>query len=176
MAEARKALVLAHEPPLPAISGTRVRTLNLMLQLAKRGWNVSLFALAVGEPPEDAERRKLEEICDRVVLEPFASSRASRYRGAAFSRARGRAFQERFFFSGPAARRLVGWLDGERFDAISRRSFTCTRTFPSGSRHHRPRLPQRRAPPGGDHGVKPVAPAPGGGGAPPAWRGDQVGA
>ena len=53
MAEARKALVLAHEPPLPAISGTRVRTLNLMLQLAKRGWNVSLFALAVGEPPED---------------------------------------------------------------------------------------------------------------------------
>ena len=118
MAEARKALVLAHESPLPAISGTRVRTLNLMLQLAKRGWNVSLFALAVGEPPDDAERRKLEEICDRVVLEPFASSRASRYRGAAFSRARGRAFQERFFFSRPAARRLVGWLDGERFDAI----------------------------------------------------------
>ena len=118
MAEARKALVLAHESPLPAISGTRVRTLNLMLQLAKRGWNVSLFALAVGEPPEDAERRRLEEICDRVVLQPFTSSRAARYRRAALGRARGRAFQERFFFSGPAARRLGEWLDGERFDAI----------------------------------------------------------
>ena len=118
MAEARKALVLAHEPPLPAISGTRVRTLNLMLQLAKRGWNVSLFALAVGEPPEDVERRRLEEICDRVVLQPFASSRAARYRRAALARVRGRAFQERFFFSGPAARRLGEWLEGERFDAI----------------------------------------------------------
>ena len=177
VAEARKALVLAHEPPLPAISGTRVRTLNLMLQLAKRGWNVSLFALAVGEPPDDAERRKLEEICDRVVLEPFASSRASRYRGAAFSRARGRAFQERFFFSRPAARRLVELARGR---ALRRDPGVAAVHVPvrsrAVSRHHRPRLPQRRAPPGGDHGVKPVAPAPGGGGTPPARRGDPVGA
>jgi polysaccharide biosynthesis protein PslH len=118
VAQPRKVLVLAHEPPLPAISGTRVHTLNLILQLARRGWTVSLFALAPGEQPDDAERRKLEQICDQVVLESFASSRAARYLRVGLARARGRAFQERYFFSGPAARRLEQWIDRERFDAI----------------------------------------------------------
>lgn len=118
MADRPTALVLTHEPPLPAVSGTRVRPLNLIRQLAERDWGVSLFTLGAGEDPGPQDRRELESICERVVVAPFERSRARRYARICLGLPRRRAFQESFFHSRAAAAELEDWLARQQFDVI----------------------------------------------------------
>jgi len=118
MADLLTALVLTHEPPLPAVSGTRVRSLNLIRQLADRDWRVSLFTLAAGEDPGPEDRRELESICARVVVAPFERSRARRLARIGLGLPRRRAFQESYFHWRAAASELERWLGQEGFDLI----------------------------------------------------------
>src|SRR6476661_5709966 len=118
MAELATALVLTHEPPLPAVSGTRARSLNLIRQLADRDWTVSLFTLAAGEDPGSEDRRELESICERVVVAPFERSRARRLARIGLGLPRGRAFQESYFHWPAAASELERWLAKGGFDVI----------------------------------------------------------
>lgn len=118
MADRPTALVLTHEPPLPAISGTRVRPLGLMRQLADRDWRVSLFSLGAGEEPGPEDRRELQSICERVVVAPFEPSGARRYARIGLGLLRRRAFQESYFHWRPAATELDGWLARQPFDVI----------------------------------------------------------
>jgi hypothetical protein len=56
---------LTHTPPLPPVSGERIRNWSLMRELARRGWEVSLFSLLQSEKaPSAADRARLEEICE----------------------------------------------------------------------------------------------------------------
>ncbi len=117
MADAPHAVFLTHEPPLPMISGTRVRSLNLIRQLVQRGWRVSLFSLVPGAGPSAAERAELDALCETVSLETLPPVR-TRYRRVARAIAAGRAFHEAYFFSPQAAAKLHSLLDAEAPDAI----------------------------------------------------------
>src|SRR4051794_20286217 len=112
------ALVLTHEPPLPAISGTRVRPLNLMRQLAERDWRLSLFALGFGALPGPEELSELESMCERVVIPRFARSRPRRYARIGLDLVRGRAFQESYFYSRDAANELDALLSSQPFEVL----------------------------------------------------------
>jgi glycosyltransferase involved in cell wall biosynthesis len=117
MPAARHALFLTHEPPLPMISGTRVRSLNLIRELVRRGWRASLFALVPDAVPSANDRRELEELCESVTLEGLPPGRTRRLRVAG-AVAGGRAFQQAYFFSDAAADRLHRMLDADPPDVI----------------------------------------------------------
>ena len=115
---ARKALFLTHTAPLPLVSGERIRSFHLMRELDRKGWDVSLFSLLhsvqLGARDEDV----LRALCDDVLLVPFEASawrRATKLARAMIAR---RPFQERYFFSSEAARRLLAELPVDEFDAL----------------------------------------------------------
>lgn len=113
----RSVLFLTHEPPLPAVSGTRVRSSQLMRQLAQRGWRVRLFSLAPSAaPPADLEA--LHELVTEPVVEAFEPHPVARYARLAALVATGQAFQQGMFWAPGPARRLEAMLQEERFDAI----------------------------------------------------------
>jgi polysaccharide biosynthesis protein PslH len=111
------ALFLTHEPPLPMISGTRVRSLNLIRELVRRGWRVSLFSLVPDEGPSASERAELDEICEGVTLEALPSTRARRLR-VGWAIVGARAFHEAYFFSAAVAERLHRLLESAAPDVI----------------------------------------------------------
>src|SRR5437899_10846844 len=96
------AAFLTHTPPLPLMSGERIRTWNLLRELARRGWDVSLFSLS-STKPAPAERQLLEATCTEVVLAPFRVSTIVRSARVVRDVALRRAFQADFFFSRAAA-------------------------------------------------------------------------
>jgi hypothetical protein len=99
------------------VSGERIRSFNIISQLASRGWRVSLFSLSA-EPVDEATRRELEQVCERVVVAqhtPLPSLRALRVgRDVAV----GRAFHRTYFWSHDAQRELSAVLARDRFDAL----------------------------------------------------------
>lgn len=108
-----RVLFLTHEPPLPLVSGARIRSYHLMRELARRGHAVSLFALVPDERLPDSARSALGELCERVVLEPLRPSPLRRRARLAADFALGRPFQRGYFHSRAAAAalaRLVGEL------------------------------------------------------------------
>jgi glycosyltransferase involved in cell wall biosynthesis len=117
MASGPQVLFLTHEPPLPMISGTRVRSLNLIRELARRGWRPSLFSLVPGTSPSPGDRLELEELCEGVALESLPSTRARRL-SVGLAIARGRAFHQAYFFSAAAAERLHRLLESAPPDVI----------------------------------------------------------
>jgi glycosyltransferase involved in cell wall biosynthesis len=115
---ARRAVFLAHEPPVPLVSGHRIRTFNLMRQLVRRGWRVSLFALAPGEQPAPADLDRLLSLEIEVEIVPFR-------RGSARHRARlladiatRRAVHRDFFGDGRSIDAFHRWLDGWEPDVL----------------------------------------------------------
>lgn len=113
-----RVLFLTHSPPLPQVSGDRIRTYNLMRQLAERGWSVSLYAL-VGRRPINLDHRiELEELCERVYLEMAETSGVTQSGRLLSSLVRREAFQRTFLPAGPALTRLRTMLSSESFDAI----------------------------------------------------------
>jgi glycosyltransferase involved in cell wall biosynthesis len=102
---AGRAVLLTHEPPAPAISGARIRTLNLMRQLRRRGWSLGLFSLHRDGDDPSGSATELREVCDDVVLARLPGGPA-RYRRLAAALAGGDAFQARYFFDPQAAATL----------------------------------------------------------------------
>ncbi len=110
---------LTHTPPLPPVSGERIRNWSLMRELARRGWEVSLFSLLQSEKaPSAADRARLEEICEEVVLEPLEVSSFGRKARVAKDLLLGRAFQSSFFYSRDCARACRRWLGKHAFDVV----------------------------------------------------------
>jgi polysaccharide biosynthesis protein PslH len=117
MPDGPQALFLTHEPPLPMISGTRVRSLNLIRELVRRGWRASVFSLVPEEGPSAEDRAELEGLCEAVTLESLPPSRARRLR-VGLAIARGRAFHQAYFSSAAAAERLHRLLESAPPDVI----------------------------------------------------------
>ena len=116
---AARAAFLTHTPPLPLVSGERIRNWNLMRELAARGWEVSLFCLLHAEKSlSAADRAKLEEVCEEVVLEPFTVSSLGRKARIARDLVLGRAFQSSYFYSRDCANASRRWLAEREFDVI----------------------------------------------------------
>lgn len=110
---------LTHTPPLPLISGERIRNWSLVRELARRGWAVSLFSLLHADTaPSPAERVLLEETCTEVVLAPFRASALGRGARVVGDLVRRRAFQSNFFLSRRAATICERWLDARAFDVV----------------------------------------------------------
>lgn len=113
----RSVLFLTHEPPLPAVSGTRVRSSQLMRELRRRGWRVRLFSLAPSAAaPPDLEA--LRDLATDPVVESFEPYPIARYARLAALVATGQAFQRGMFWAPEPARRLKALLQEERFDVI----------------------------------------------------------
>jgi glycosyltransferase involved in cell wall biosynthesis len=118
MGAARRALFLTHEPPLPAVSGTRVRSLNLMRELHRRGWRLSLFSLSDGSGPGEAVRVELEQLCERAVIEPFRRSGVAQRLRAAAGLLRRRPVPEWFFCSPALRKRFRAAYQPQAFDVV----------------------------------------------------------
>lgn len=111
-------LFLTHEPPLPLVSGTRLRSYHLMRELARRGNRVSLFALDSGAPSPLSAQQKLAELCEQIELRPFRPSKLHRRTRLAVDFALRQPFERRYFYSHPAAHALHVLLDELRPDVI----------------------------------------------------------
>ncbi|HWC25061.1 MAG TPA: glycosyltransferase family 4 protein [Solirubrobacteraceae bacterium] len=111
-------LWLVHQPPLPAVSGARVRTLALIRELAARGWDVSLFALDTGVPAQPDDVAQLRELCDEVRIVAHDVPRALRMARIGADLLRGRAFQHSMFRSPQAVAAAHDWIAAGSFDAI----------------------------------------------------------
>jgi polysaccharide biosynthesis protein PslH len=110
---------LTHTPPLPPVSGERIRNWNLIRELADRGWSVSAFSLVSPDAAPSAEDRALlEERCDEVVLAPFTASGLSRKARVLKDLVLRRAFQSDFFLSRSAAAACRSWLAAGSFDVV----------------------------------------------------------
>ncbi|MFN2629615.1 MAG: hypothetical protein ABR569_13415 [Gaiellaceae bacterium] len=56
---------------MPLLSGERIRDFNLIEQLARRGWRVSLFSLLSDRPVAAHDGARLRQLCEDVLLYDF---------------------------------------------------------------------------------------------------------
>jgi hypothetical protein len=114
----RSLLVMLHTPPLPAVTGSRVRSLAIVRQLVARGWDVSLFALQTGVPAQAADLDELRALCGAVRLADHAAPRAVRVGRMGIDLLRGRSFRHSMFRDPAAVDEAHAWIDAGGFDAI----------------------------------------------------------
>ncbi|MDQ3676867.1 MAG: glycosyltransferase, partial [Actinomycetota bacterium] len=115
---ARSLLWIVHQPPLPAVTGSRVRSRALIRELVARGWEVSLFSLDTGVPAQRADLDDLRSLCAEVRLVPYGSTRSVRMARMGADLLRGRAFQHSMFRAPGAVREAHAWIADAGFDAI----------------------------------------------------------
>lgn len=115
---ARSLLWLVHQPPLPAVSGSRVRSLALVRELVRRGWDVSLFVLDTGVQAQPRDVDELRALCADVRIFPHAVPKALRMARIGADVLRGRAFQHSMFRTDAAVREAHAWIARGGFDAI----------------------------------------------------------
>ena len=126
-------LFLVHAPPLPVVTGSRVRSLALIRQLAARGWDVSLFALDTGVRAEPADVAELRALCREVrIVRPHAP-RALQLARMGTDLLRGRPFQHGMFRATAAVRAAHEWVDAGGFDAIVAGSLYMLPYVPAGA-------------------------------------------
>jgi glycosyltransferase involved in cell wall biosynthesis len=114
----RSLLVMVHAPPLPAVTGSRIRSLALVRQLVARGWDVSLFSLETGVPPQDADLDELRTLCAEVRVSDHGAPTALRMARMGVDLLRGRAFAHSMFRFPAAVREARAWIAAGDFDAI----------------------------------------------------------
>lgn len=115
---ARSLLMMVHTPPLPAVTGARLRSLAIVRQLVARGWDVSLFALDTGVPARPADLEELRALCAEVrIVRPDARNAVRMARMGA-DLLRGRAFHHSMFRSAAAVDEAHAWIASGGFDAI----------------------------------------------------------
>ncbi|MGH2839636.1 MAG: hypothetical protein ACRDKY_02280, partial [Solirubrobacteraceae bacterium] len=111
-------LWVLHQPPLPAVSGSRVRTFSLIRELADRGWDVSLFALDTGVRAQPADLAELREICAEVRVVPFEAPARVRMARMGADLLRGQPFQRSMFRAPAAVREAHDWIERGGFDVL----------------------------------------------------------
>ncbi len=114
----RSVLFLLHTPPLPAVTGSRVRSLALVRQLVERGWDVSLFVLQTGVPAQPQDVAELRELCREVRFAAHDVPAAVGLGRMGADLLRGRAFHHSMFRDPAAVRAAHDWLATAAFDAI----------------------------------------------------------
>ena len=113
-----RVLFITPNSPLPMASGDTIRNFNLMRELVRRGWELSLFSLASGLEPTSEHRQTLDDLCDTVVIEPRRIAPMTRIGRTLRDVATGTAFQRNYFWVPEASARLQRWLQSESFDVI----------------------------------------------------------
>jgi glycosyltransferase involved in cell wall biosynthesis len=111
-------LWIVNQPPLPAVTGSRVRSLALIRELVAQGWAVSLFSLDTGVAAQRADLDELRGLCAEVRLMAFETSTAARTARIGADLLRGRAFQRSMFRAPDAVRAAHAWIREGDFDAI----------------------------------------------------------
>jgi glycosyltransferase involved in cell wall biosynthesis len=114
----KRALFLTQEPPLPAVGGHRVRALNLLRELVRRDWRVSLFSVDAAATKASVDLAGLQSLCDSVVIVPIDRSGLGWRLRAASGVLRGRPFPEWFFHSPALAARFRDAVEMEQFDIV----------------------------------------------------------
>ncbi|MDP8968862.1 MAG: glycosyltransferase family 4 protein [Actinomycetota bacterium] len=114
----RSLLFLVHTPPLPAVTGARLRSLALVRELVARGWDVSLFSLDTGVPAQPADLDELRALCREVRIARHAAPKAVRMARMGADLLRGRSFHESMFRAPAAVREARAWITSGGFDAI----------------------------------------------------------
>ena len=112
----RRLLYLLHSPPLPAVSGERLRALQHLRALERHGWRTTLFALGSGRTPTPEELEDLRALCEAVEIVPFDVAAPARFARLARDVALRRPFQSGFFFSRTAKTQLERSLGPRPFD------------------------------------------------------------
>jgi len=118
MTMGRSLLMMVHTPPLPAVTGARLRSLALVRQLVARGWDVSLFALDTGVPAQPADLEELRALCAEVRLVCPDARKAVRMTRMGADLLRGRAFHHSMFRFAAAVDEAHAWIASGGFDAI----------------------------------------------------------
>ncbi len=133
---AGRALIITPNSPLPMASGDAIRNFNLMRELDRRGWELSLFSLANGLEPTREDRQTLDELCDTVVIETRRITPMTRIGRTLRNVATGTAFQRDYFWVPEASARLQRWLQSESFDVIVLSQLYMYRYLPPELRAH----------------------------------------
>ncbi len=95
----RRLLYLLHAPPLPAVSGERLRALQHLRALDRHGWHTTLFAVGSGRTPTHEELEELHTLCEAVEIAPFDVDAPVRFARLARDVALRRPFQSGYFVS-----------------------------------------------------------------------------
>jgi glycosyltransferase involved in cell wall biosynthesis len=114
----RRILAITPNPPLPMLSGDSIRYYNLIVQLARRGWDISLFSLARQDAPGEADLLKLRDHCSAVTIHPFHKPASSRFAQLASDTIRRRPFHDHFLWSADAQAALDRAFDLGQFDVL----------------------------------------------------------
>jgi glycosyltransferase involved in cell wall biosynthesis len=111
-------MFVTHTPPLPAVSGERIRAINLIRALASRGWGVSVFSLDPDGLVGEQERRELATLCEFVMIEPYRVSGRRRSARVLRDTLVGRPFHLRYFYDERGASHLRRHLDQVEYDVV----------------------------------------------------------
>lgn len=111
-------LFLTHAPPLPAVSGERIRSASLIKGLAATGWTVSLFSLDPDRMADRRERRELAKMCEFVAIEPIRVTGLRRSARLLRDVVTGRPFQLRYFYDRGVADHLRMHLAETTYDVV----------------------------------------------------------
>jgi glycosyltransferase involved in cell wall biosynthesis len=113
------AFFLTQTPPLPLVSGERIRNFHLLRALREHGWGVSLAALDPGGRLREGDRDRLAGLCDELHVHPLPASNRMRTAGSVLSLLLGRPVFERFFYDKDAHSSLQARLRcGDPHDLI----------------------------------------------------------
>lgn len=115
---ARRVVFLTHTLPLPLVSGERIRDFNLIEQLARRDWDVSLFSLVPALPVDAADMRRLQAICDDIFLYDFRQRFPARHAKLAKSVLLRRAYYASFATTPAAIAAFRRWLAERQPDVV----------------------------------------------------------
>lgn len=130
----RSLLFMVHTPPLPAVTGARIRSLALIRELVDRGWHVSLFALDTGVPAQPGDLDELRVLCAQVRIAAHDAPKAVRMARMGVDLLRGRAFHHSMFRSRAALREAHAWIASERFDVVVAGTLYMLPYVPPGAR------------------------------------------
>ncbi len=117
MTARRRVLFVTHTAPIPPVSGERLRAFNLMRELVRRKWEVSLFSIEHGPVASD-DLESLNSISPAGVLVQRRPRPAWRLARSRLDVLRGRAFQDKFFLNRRSRRAFHEWLGGQEFDVV----------------------------------------------------------
>lgn len=113
-----RVLAITPHVPLPLRSGDTIRYYNLIVQLARHGWDVSLFSLCMHDAPEEADLQALRAICDDVIIEPFRKPKTRKHLDFAKDSLSRRPFHDHLFWSETAQATFDRSVDLDTFDIV----------------------------------------------------------
>lgn len=114
----RRILAITPNLPLPMLSGDSIRYNNLIVQLARRGWDVSLFSLCRERDFREAEIRVLRNVYSEITVYPFHKASKSKYVDLAKDTILRRPFHDHLLWSADAQAIFDRSFSLHRYDVI----------------------------------------------------------